>query len=462
MTKQRSNFTLGLTVVIILGTAFAVALFIGARQPWGESTRLLTVRFAHTLAVPTLKTGAAITFVGQSVGSIRSMWLSPAEYKDEKTGTTRKMLFLYVQGDVQKRVDLRADCSIVPEGPILGGAGTLRIEDHGKSDRPLGPDQVVEGKGMGGFAAVTDQLNDIGDLVARELDANQPNSLMAMIRTQLDASKSDGMVAKIVKSLGDLNAITASVRDQLDPTKEKVLLHKLHLTLDHINGITGELRNQMDPNSRTAVLGKVEVALDTLNQSLENVNGILSENRTAIRSTMENVKATSETLNNGIVKSIAGQLDPARPDSLMAKVHGAIDRMGQSLTDLNRVTATTGEVVALNKDNLNSILANFKETSDHMKAATKDLRRNPWRLLYRPTLEETKELNIFDAARAFSEAATRLDDSTSRLKALLDSKGGTIPSDDPQLKTIRAEIQKTFEKFNEAEAALWKNLNIRP
>jgi hypothetical protein len=461
MAKRRDNFTLGLTVTIILGLFVGVLLFIGARTSWSEATRPVVIRFAHTLTLPPLREGGSVLFAGQPVGTITSMWLDSADYRDEKTGKSRKTTYLYVRCDLQRRVDLRADCRIMPEGPILGGAGFLRIDDQGHSDKPLGENQVVEGQGMGGFAAVTDQLSDIGASLSQELDAKQPGSIMAMIKGQLDAGQPDGMVAKLLKSLGDINAITANLQLQFDPKQEKVLMSKLHVTMDNINAITGELRNQMDPNSRAALMGKLELALDSVNASLGSVNGMLTENRATIRTTLDNVKATSETLNNGIARSIANELDAKNPGSLMGKVHGAVEKLGLSLADLNKMTATTGEVVALNKDNLNNILANFKETSDHLKAATKDLRRNPWRLLYRPTLEETRELNIFDAARAFSEAATRLDDASGKLKSLMDARGGKLDASDPELKTIRTQLQSTFDKFNEAEAALWKTLDVR-
>jgi len=413
------------------------------------------------------------------------MWLDKGDYEDAKTGQTRKMTYLYIELEVQKRVDLRADCTILPEGPILGGAGLLRIQDQGSSDETLGPDQVVDGQGMGGFAAVTEQLSAIGGSLAHELDAAQadgllrliknqlnaekPDSLMAgilkimsLIAVQLDAEKSEGLVAKLLETMTDLNAISASIRNELDPSQEKVLLSKLHLTLDHINAITGELRTQMDPEVRTALLGKLQLALDTVNESLGTVNGMLNENRPTIQATLHNVQQTSETLNTGIAKAIADELDAENPKSLMGKVHAAVDRMGSSLEDLNEITETADEVITLNEGALNKILANFKETSDHLKAATKDLRRNPWRLLYRPNLVETRELDIFDAARAFAEAATRLDDATARLEGLMAARKGTIPADDPQLRIIRTELQETFDKFNDAEKALWKSLNIKP
>lgn len=462
MAKTRNEFMVGATVLIMLTLFFIVLIYIGSGEPWGERKRPLTVRFAHTLTLPPLKTGSPVLFAGQPAGRITAMWFDKAEHKDEQSGQARKMVYLYVQAEVQERLDLRRDCKILPEGPILGGAGLLRIVDQGQSDQPLGRDQIVEGEGMGGFAAVTEQLSDLGGLLARELDAKEKDSIMALVKMQLDAGEDGGLVAKLLKTMSDLNSISGSIRDQLDPKQERTLLAKLHTTLDHINSISQELAAQMDASMRATLLGKLQLALDSVNESLGSINGMLSENRPAIRSTIQNIQQTSETLNTGVVKTVAGELDPDDPASLMGKIHAVVDRVGQSLKDLNDITTTTSEVVTLNKDSLNKILSNFKETSDHMKAAMKDLRRNPWRLLYQPTGQETKELNIFDAARSFAEAATRLDDATAKLAGLIESRGGNVAADDPQLKTIRAELQETFKKFNEAETALWKNLNVKP
>lgn len=461
MAKSRNTFALGLTVIAIVCLFFVTLMFIGGGEPWGEEMRTVTVRFAHTLTLPPLKTGSPVLFAGQPSGRITAMWFEKGEYKDDEAAKTRKMVYLYVQADVQQRLDLREDCKILPESPVLGGVGILRILDQGKSDKPLGPDQVVEGQGMGGFAAVTDQISKIGGMLSRELDAKEKDSILSLIKLQLDAGEEGGLMAKLVKTMSDLNAISNNIKNELDPKQEKVLLAKLHTTLDHINKISGVLTTQMDPSTRTTLLGRLQVALDAVNESLGTINGMLGENRPAIRATLQNVQDTSETLSTGIAKTIAAELDNDNPDSLMAKIHDAVGRVGQSLEDLNRITSTTSEVVTLNKDSLNKILSNFKETSDHMKSATKDLRRNPWRLLYRPTLEETKELNIFDAARAFAEAATQLDDATVRLSGLVRLRKGSIAADDPQLEIIRAELQQTFKKFSEAEAALWKNLNVK-
>ncbi|MBN1347498.1 MAG: hypothetical protein JXQ73_32710 [Phycisphaerae bacterium] len=462
MAKRRNNFVVGLTVLVMLALTIAVVIYVGASDLRGKPTRTMTIRFAPTLALPPLKEDSPILFAGRQVGRISELWLAPAELTDKAKGEKRNLMCLFVRATVRSDLDLRSDCEILPEGPILGGAGLLRIQDQGKSDKTLGPNDVVEGQGMGGFAAVTEQISEIGGLLTRELDAQEKGSLMGLIKIQLDAREAGSLMAKLLQTMTDLNTISGSLKDQFDPKQGQALLAKLHVTMDHINVITGELQNQMDPKARSALLGKLQIALDTVNNSLQDVSGMLAENRPTIKTTLDNVQETTRTLNDNVVKTIADELNAENTKSLMAKIHRSVDLMTASLKDLNEITESTNEVVTLNKGTLDKILSNFKETSDHLTAAAKDLRRNPWRLLYRPTLVETKELNIFDAARAFAEAATRLDDATARLEGLTESREGKVPVDDPELKVIRSELQDTFKKFSAAEAALWKSLNIKP
>lgn len=484
MAKRRNTFVVGLTVLVMLGVAIFVVVFIGASELRGKPKRPITVRFAPTLALPPLKENSTIFYAGRPVGFVQKLWLDYGTHVDKKTGNERKLMFLYVKAHVRNDLELREGCTIVPEGPILGGAGNLRIQDQGTGE-PLEPNAVIEGQGMGGLAAVTEQLTDIGGLLTDELDASKKESIMALIKMHLNTEASDSMMArlvsilslveeqlnpqqaeslmaKLIKTMEDVNAVSASLRNEFDPNQEKVLLAKLHTTFDHINDITQQLRNQMDPASRTALLGKLQLALDTVNDSLGQVSGMLQDNRPTITATLDNIHETSNTLNKEIARSIAGELNAKNPTSLLGKIHSAVDRVASSLEDLNEITASANEIMTLNKGSLDQLLSNFKETSDHLKAATKDLRRNPWRLLYRPSLQETKELNIFDAARAFSEAATQLDDATARLEGLVEAHEGKVPADDPQLKIIRSQLQETFQKFSEAEAALWKVLNIQP
>ena len=66
--------------------------------------------------------------------------------------------------------------------------------------------------------------------------------------------------------------------------------------------------------------------------------------------------------------------------------------------------------------------------------------------------------NVHDAARAFSNGASQLDQALAKLKGLAASHPKGVPANDPQLKKIAEQIKETFEKFTDAEKALWKEL----
>jgi len=336
---------------------------------------------------------------------------------------------------------------------LLGGAGMLVIKDRGVSAKKVRPDRVIIGKQGGGFFAITDALG-------QQLDEDRPDSLLALIKTQLNPQDATSLLAKLHKSMDDLNAVTARVSAQLDAKEKSNLLAKLHSILDNVNAATGFLKAQLDADQDAAMLAKLHVSLDTLNRGLDTIVKMLEENREPLTATVESVRNTAKTLETRIAEQIARELDTSNAASLLAKIHVGVDRLNQSLEDINAITDTGREVVVLNEDRLNAMVANFKATSDHLKGAAKDIRRNPWRLLYRPTLVETKQLDIFDAARAFSEAATELDDAVIQLDALAKSEGGAVPSDDAQLVEIRERLAGTFEKFTQAEKALWKQLNV--
>jgi len=465
MPKQRDAFKLGVTLLVVLALFLGVLFFLASRGPTGQH---VTVRFRHDAAgMPVLKPGAQVRCGGTQVGTVRRVELreaaAPASRQTPggaESKPAERQLYLYVEAEVDEAVGLRTDCRIAAEGPALGGTGWLVIESRGTAPKLLGEHDLVEGQPPGGFAAVTDKLNDLAAALQAELDASRPNSLMATIKAQLNATDATSLLGKIHKSLDDIGAMTSSMRGQFDPREQATLLGKLHASLNHINQITAELRDQLASARDDAMLAKVHRALDTLNAGLRNAAEMLRENREPLHQTLEHLRRTSEQLDAGIAKRIARQLDPDNAAGLIAKIHVGLNRLNASLADINQVTDTTRQLVVLNREKLDELLTNFKQTSEHLKAAAKDIRRNPWRLLYRPSPQEIDRLSVFDAARAFAEAAAELDDAVADLRALAEAQNGQLRADDPQLQRIRARLAETFEKFTQAEAALWQQLKI--
>jgi len=445
MPAQRNAFKLGLTLILILVLLLGVLYFLA---PTGAGDMSLTVRFPHTKFATILKPGGEVMCAGKVVGSVRSLDLD--EMVDQDTGQT--VFYALVNINVDSSIGLRKDCKIAPQNPLLGGSGTLVILDRGLGD-PIDPKVPIDGQTTFTMAALTQML-------ASQLDPKDPASLLAVIHSQLQAEDPKSLVGKIHTMLDDLKAVTDSVRNEFDPKQKQALLAKLHSIMDHINGATGMLRDEVDRQMDAAMIAKIHTTLDTLNSGLATMVEMLEENREPIAETVAHIQRTSEILEQQIAARIAAQLDAQAPASLMAKVHVNVDRLGQSLRDFNDITAVGRDAMVMNKDQINKMIANFKETSDHLKSAAKDIRRNPWRLLYQPSIKEAAQANIFDAARSFAEAATQLDDAAAKLQAVSDAGRPEILTDDQQLSQILERLQQTFDNFTKIEGTLWKELKI--
>jgi len=121
------------------------------------------------------------------------------------------------------------------------------------------------------------------------------------------------------------------------------------------------------------------------------------------------------------------------------------------------VSEQTKEIVTVNRDNIDETLDNLTQVSVDLKSAAKEIRRNPWRLLYEPEEKELRSQNLYDAVRAFSNGAEQLDQAITKLRRL-----EQIKSDDPAFQETTEKIHKglneVFSKFSKAEEALWKEL----
>lgn len=432
MAEQRRNeFTVGLFTIIVVVVFVAILIWIGKGAPAGQQR--ITIRFEPTPIMPPIKEKAQVIVGGQPVGKV----ISAALIGVPKDGGAKEF-FVEVVADIREDLVLHADCAAVPEAPALGGDALLKLDLGTKPEEFAGG--IIEGSPPAGFAGVMASVQS-------ELDANNPAGLLAQIKIQLDPDAENSLLGKLNTSLDDINSMTSALSLEMKPSDGRTLMGKVQRVADNINAVTGSLRQQFDDGEPDVLITKLHFAIDSINGSLETVARILSTGEAPITRTLANVEETSV--------HISEQTDPERPDSLMAQFRMASAKINTSLEDMNTVTKTTRDVMVLNRENINRMLVNFKEASDHIKTGVKYVLRNPWRLLNPPDPKEIREQAILDAARSFTEAATRLDDATAQLKALSELHNGNIPIDDPDLERLRAELKSTQEKYQQAEAKLW-------
>ncbi len=442
MAKERNALQVGIVTSVVILAFFVILIWISKNV--GGDMKQITIRFKSSAAMPTIVPGSAVLVGGQRVGKVVEARLEKHPIEGADGQPPREGYFVVADAEIRSDLVLRKDCEIVAEGPPLGGDGLLKIE-LGTAEGIIESGEVIEGAEPGGFGAVLAGLN-------KEFDETDPTSLLAQIKSQLDPEGSQSIMAKVLQSLDDINVVTASLSNELGSTEKTTLLAKLHAIVDNINMTTGSLRRELGTQQPDMLLGKIHIAMDAINDDLSAVSSLIKNNEAAVSNTLQHVEKTAA--------NIAAETDPAKADSLMASFKQASTKLNEALNDINVVTDTTRQVVVLNRENINKLLVNFKESSDHIKTGVKYVLRHPWRLLNEPSITEIKQQAIFDAARSFAEAATRIDDASAQLRALAELHEGEIPGDDPDLARIQTALKETQEKYSKAEEQLWRELGV--
>lgn len=441
MNARRNALKVGIVTVVVAAAFFIILIWIS--QNTGGEMKPISVRFESSPAMPTLSQGSAVLVGGQRVGRITTARLDSYQVTDEKTGKPVERYFVWVDAEIRSDLILRTDCQAIAEGPPLGGDGILKLSLGVAPNEFTGV--YIEGAQPAGFAAILASLQG-------EFDGNNPDSLLGQIKAQLNPDESKSLLAKLLKSADDVNELTAVLGNEMDAQDKATILAKFHGVVDNINIMTGSLRAETEGGNREALVGKVHLAMDSVNNGLSTVSRLLTSNESSINQSLKNIETTTG--------NIANETDSARPGSLLAQFKKAGDELTKALEDIHTVTSTTREVVILNRENIDKMLSNFKESSDHLKNGLKYVLRHPWRIFNEPQMKEIKQQAIFDAARSFAEAATRVDDATSQLRALAELYGGKIPTNSPELLRIEADLAQTREKYKKAEDQLWERLKV--
>ncbi len=442
MSQNRDTFRLGLAVLVMAAVLIATTLWIG--RGLFQRLETIVVLFPTDMPLPVLDVGSQVIYGTQRIGKVVAISLESAPDGDDSPVAR-------VTARVNPAADLRADCTISAVGPPLGGPGTLEVTRRGHAAARLADAGPIYGS-AGGIAA---QLSR----VTAEFDSANPESLLAQIKAQLDPGQPASLTTKLAASLDHLQAAMAHVELQTDPAEQAAIMAKLHTILDNVNRLTASLKDQAEVGGDATIAARLNDALELVNRSLADLADMIGENRMLIHDALTDVAGTARTVHTGIAQPLAAELDPANEAGVRAILHGTTQRLDRTLADIESVAATARRTTLLNGERIDQIIANVKETSEHLKGASKDIRRQPWRLLYKPTEREQQQLDVFDAAREFTEAAARLDDALQRLERIEQLEAEGVDVDDSALDDVTEVLRATLERFREAEEHFWERLD---
>ncbi|HVT89940.1 MAG TPA: MlaD family protein [Tepidisphaeraceae bacterium] len=394
MAKERNAFKAGIFMVASLITIVVIIVSIKGVGQFVQPNQVGTIRFTLQDDIGGLAAGDDVRIGGAKVGVVRSVDFDAAD------AAKPTIAVRYV---MPKRFVLHPDAFVQIQSTVTG-VSVLNFTSLGTGD------VLKEGQ----------------DLVG------QPAALTALLN-----------------SAPEITAVIHDVRANTLP--------KVNSTIDTYRG-TGEsatdfvkaLRSKLDP-----IMERYNVVMDTAKAALQNISDVFGDTKADLRTTVANLKDATGTVKD----KLPGLMD--KVDGLLTKVTAAVDDTGQALQDVKKIAANTRDVSATarsvlvnNRGKIDAMIASLKITGDNLKNATAEVRRSPWRLLYKPSADEMANLNLYDSARQFAEGAGQMNDAATALRDAL--KDPNI--DQARVQTLIEKLDKSFENFNGVEKDLWNQV----
>jgi len=183
----------------------------------------------------------------------------------------------------------------------------------------------------------------------------------------------------------DFNSLTAKI-NEIAPQAQELLktlndrATELKVTVDRINDL-------MSDRNRANLAG-----------TLSETRGMIAENRSPVKSTVQNLNAASQKFTPLIedLRKTSAQANEAlnHVDSLIGEnredLRKAVIDLRRSLATVTDLTARLDQTLDVNSENIDELLENFRHVSENLKEFTDTIKRRPYTLIRSSSPPEQK------------------------------------------------------------------------
>ena len=398
MSNDRNAFRVGLFIVISIALIVGVVIAIQGAEQIFQPNQTLVARFGLRDDLSGLRVGDEVRVGGLKQGVVQS--ISVAGHDTDSSEDDH----LLVTFTLPERIPLRGNPGLRVQSTVTGTAW-LNI-DHLGTGEALTRADMIDG---------------------------QPSTFTVL----LDAAAELGP------------ELTGTVRDVRHTTIPKVneTVATFKGTGEAATDLVRHVDSKVDP-----VADRVTNLSDRTSEVMVEARDLMGDTKGDFRQTMANVSSATGTLKDRLPAILE------RAEGILGRVQTAVDATNESLVDVRDTAANakaiSGEVRSVitgNRGRIDNMIAALKATGDNLKFASAEIRRSPWRLLYKPGKGEMANLNLYDSARQFAEGATNLNDAATALRDALND-----PKAEPaQVQKLVERLDETFAGFKQVEDALW-------
>ena len=419
MAKQRNALKAGIFILISIVLIFTIAVSIRGLSQLLEPKQDRFVEFSLKDDVGGLRVGDDVRIGGYKVGEVKDIEVVLPDR-------------IHITFSIPRRFVLHEGYRVAIQGTVTGQSW-LNFESLGDTSLAVvKPELPLSGR-PGAMTAVVSGLASI------------VNQFDTQTMPTIDAA----LVELRTKAVPGISQIVEDVRTKTVPEATQTVA-SYRTTAETATGVLTEVRSYLKP-----VIDRYYAVADSAKGMMDEVRAIFGDTKADIRTTMANISSATGT----VKEKLPVIMD--RIDGVLQKADTAVAGAGQAMVDVKKtvenvrdITDAARSVMVSNKGKMDGIIAALKVTGDNLKGASAEVRRSPWRLLYKPEANEMANLNLYDTARQFADGANNLNDAA---RALRDALKDT--SVDPQrLQQLMDKVDKSFENFNGVEKKLWEQV----
>lgn len=379
-------------VSIVLGVV-AVVLLAGLKDKLQPTSRY-AVRFSLADGAAGLEPDSEVRVGGRAVGRVLGV-----SFDTDTNGTVTGLL---VRIAVRRDLVIHEGAVAFLERPLLGSGAVLNFMTLGDNATgpPLPEHGVITGKPqVPQFMAQA----GYGDTQRQQL--------------QDILGRADELTIKIDSAVDDIKAVVADARDRSGDWFDRT-----DAIFERVDNASTEIKE--GTADARAFIASVQDAVDT--------------NRPRVDEIVTNTRDASARF-----RDIGTHFN----DVTLARIDELLDTGKAGADEARAAIERVDTLIADQSPNVRKALANARLASDQLRLASGEIRRTPWRLLYRPNEHELEFELLYDAARTYADAASDLRSAGESLDAVTNAGSAT----DEELVGYSDELTKAFETFHAAE-----------
>lgn len=429
--SSRNNILAGLFVVLSVLLGVWVTFMLADKGPGAGGMRF-TIRFSMDVGAAGLGEGSSVLLGGVPIGRVVSVNIDASGPAGVPTG-------INVDVEVRKDLPLYENAGIYLEKPLLGSLSNINIAHAGTPELGAGLVQQGSSTRIESGERVMANLAPPGFLAQAGIGPDQIKQVQGILTsiersvTRVEQSVSSGS-PQLDDSIAEVRTLVADARTSFGEWSKK---------------IDSTLANAETASQKwTPLVDEAQKVVQSAQTLFEETRAILRDNRARIEETI----ASAQSFVNKLDKESAQQLNDA-----LSSARSAMAQAQQAIADVQGL-------VSQETPGVRKILANLRLTADQLKLTSVEVRSQPWRLLHTPTTKELSQQVLYDATRAYAEAASDVRAASEALSnyALtrpqeVSSSAASAPSDDAIVE-LTDKLAKAMENFHKAERAMLREL----